>query len=351
MNRLFKLFFTIALLLSGAGALQAQVTITTSDFNFESGITFTKMTSVDLIEVDLGQAGADQSWNFSALEAQFEEIENVDNAEGNPGADSFPEANRCTYAPPGPDGSQLFTYSDLNNDHFILLGTAMRARFGEMDTTLAMPIETDAPFYAFPLNYGDEWDVVVITDFMGTVIIDSMYFTVDAWGSITDAAGTFDCIRMQTYKVSTELGEEEDEVERDYEYNWIAPEFGIVVSIDSEDNADDPDFNMGDFKRTIGFDYRGIHSQDQPSVPSYSGLDPAYPNPFNAQTQLGFNLAQPGAVTITVYDINGQAVSSVVKGYFNAGSYRVGFNAADLSSGVYFAKFSTWNGIRLGCCC
>jgi len=65
------------------------------------------------------------------------------------------------------------------------------------------------------------------------------------------------------------------------------------------------------------------------------------PNPFNPVTTISYELSNAGSVKLTVYDIRGQQVASLVDGYQEANSYDVTFNAASLASGIYFYKLET----------
>jgi len=73
------------------------------------------------------------------------------------------------------------------------------------------------------------------------------------------------------------------------------------------------------------------------AAPSNFSLEAAYPNPFNPETNLVYNLAQAGNVKLAVYDIQGREVSVLLDGFHSEGAYNVSFNASHLSSGVYFA--------------
>ncbi|HEX04476.1 MAG TPA: T9SS type A sorting domain-containing protein [Bacteroidetes bacterium] len=73
-------------------------------------------------------------------------------------------------------------------------------------------------------------------------------------------------------------------------------------------------------------------------LPSEFAMGSAYPNPFNPSTTISFNVAQPGNVALIVYNVMGQEVARVVDRDFQAGSYNANFNAAALSSGVYFVR-------------
>ncbi|MFM9945877.1 MAG: DUF4331 family protein [Bacteroidia bacterium] len=64
-----------------------------------------------------------------------------------------------------------------------------------------------------------------------------------------------------------------------------------------------------------------------------------YPNPFNSNTVIKYNLASSSQVTIEVFDINGKKVATLLNNEKqNAGVQTVNFNADNLKSGIYFAE-------------
>ncbi len=73
-----------------------------------------------------------------------------------------------------------------------------------------------------------------------------------------------------------------------------------------------------------------------PNVPSTFALYQNYPNPFNPTTRIGFRIADVGFVSLKVYDTLGREVATLVNRRENPGYHTVSFNAAGLSSGVYF---------------
>ncbi|MFZ5433236.1 MAG: T9SS type A sorting domain-containing protein [Calditrichota bacterium] len=84
---------------------------------------------------------------------------------------------------------------------------------------------------------------------------------------------------------------------------------------------------------------RGYHmdaAQIQP-IPKQFDLM-AYPNPFNAATTLAFSLSQTSLVSLTVFNVLGQAVYEADLGMLNAGAHRQMFDASELPSGVYVAR-------------
>jgi len=73
-------------------------------------------------------------------------------------------------------------------------------------------------------------------------------------------------------------------------------------------------------------------------TPLTFSLEQNYPNPFNPSTSIAFNLAVDSKVSLKVFNILGQEVSTLVNGLLTAGSHTVQFNAKNLQSGIYLAK-------------
>ena len=63
-----------------------------------------------------------------------------------------------------------------------------------------------------------------------------------------------------------------------------------------------------------------------------------YPNPFNPETQIVFDLVEAGNVTLTVYNLMGQEVATLVNGMKDAGRHVLTFDAMSLPSGLYLYK-------------
>jgi subtilisin-like proprotein convertase family protein len=73
-------------------------------------------------------------------------------------------------------------------------------------------------------------------------------------------------------------------------------------------------------------------------IPKKFALHQNYPNPFNPTTTIKYDLAKESFVKITVYDILGKQVQTLVNEQKKAGSYALEINASGLASGVYFYK-------------
>lgn len=66
-----------------------------------------------------------------------------------------------------------------------------------------------------------------------------------------------------------------------------------------------------------------------------------YPNPFNPETRIKYNIKQASVVKITVYDRLGREVTELVNESQSEGEHEVSFNASNLPSGVYFYRIKT----------
>lgn len=71
------------------------------------------------------------------------------------------------------------------------------------------------------------------------------------------------------------------------------------------------------------------------------GHSTSYPNPFNPQTKIIFNVTKPSNVKITVYDMLGKTVAELTNKNYEEGTHTVDFIATGLNSGVYFYRFET----------
>src|SRR5450756_862003 len=76
-------------------------------------------------------------------------------------------------------------------------------------------------------------------------------------------------------------------------------------------------------------------------LPIVYSMSQNYPNPFNPSTSITFSVPQASVVTITVYDILGREVTTLVNGNYVAGFFTVPFNASKLASGVYIYRMNS----------
>jgi subtilisin family serine protease len=92
--------------------------------------------------------------------------------------------------------------------------------------------------------------------------------------------------------------------------------------------------------------YRGMHVAQQTPVgpggtPAFT-LSTPYPSPVTGSATIDFSTGQPGRVSISVYDVTGRRIATLLDvGHRAAGPGSVTFDARTLPSGVYFVKMQT----------
>jgi hypothetical protein len=78
-----------------------------------------------------------------------------------------------------------------------------------------------------------------------------------------------------------------------------------------------------------------VANESGTGIPAKLALHQNYPNPFNPTTQLSYSLPQAGMVTLSVYNMLGQKVQTLVNQTVGAGNHTVSFDASNLSNGMY----------------
>jgi 5-hydroxyisourate hydrolase-like protein (transthyretin family) len=116
---------------------------------------------------------------------------------------------------------------------------------------------------------------------------------------------------------------------------------GLGTSIVKMFNTDNPSqFVQDTFKVQIG--NVGISSVSF-NADNYS-LSQNYPNPFNPVTSIDFSIKNAGNVSLKIYDILGNEVASLINNQkLQTGKYKIDYNAAGISSGIYYYSLSAEN--------
>ena len=82
-------------------------------------------------------------------------------------------------------------------------------------------------------------------------------------------------------------------------------------------------------------------------IPDHFFIDNNYPNPFNPATAFQFGLPADVSVSLIIYDISGRQTAVLTDEPLQAGYHRLEFNAGNLASGVYFARFEAGDFVRI----
>ena len=90
----------------------------------------------------------------------------------------------------------------------------------------------------------------------------------------------------------------------------------------------------------------GVEDDNLLGVPFTYELKQNYPNPFNPETSIQYSLANKGAVSLTVFNLMGQKVRTLIDKDQPAGNYEVRWNGLNdqrlkVASGIYFYRFKS----------
>lgn len=141
------------------------------------------------------------------------------------------------------------------------------------------------------------------------------------------------------------------EVERAFESSqWF--KIGFVPSAGAWNSHGNYEFkdnylNSGTYRYRLkqldvngNFEYHQLNEIIDIGIPGRFRLSQNYPNPFNPTTKINYDIAVGGRVRITVYDVSGREIATLVNEVKTAGYYTVEFDASNLSSGTYFCRIS-----------
>jgi bilirubin oxidase len=100
---------------------------------------------------------------------------------------------------------------------------------------------------------------------------------------------------------------------------------------------------MGQFLVTNPTDVK----EEKPSLPNSFSLYQNYPNPFNPSTTIEYQVPTSSFISLKIYDILGASITTLVNKEQKAGKYKVKFDGANLSSGIYFYKLQSVNLVEI----
>jgi hypothetical protein len=93
-----------------------------------------------------------------------------------------------------------------------------------------------------------------------------------------------------------------------------------------------------------------VLDQDLPVTDEPAAAKPArfelmqnFPNPFNDQTTIRYSVPRPSSVRLSLFDLQGRRVATLVNGTRDAGTYRLSWKPISLASGIYFVRLDAAN--------
>jgi hypothetical protein len=225
----------------------------------------------------------------SHTEYEFIEFKNVGSSELNLNAVTF--INGITYTFPGGSTVQPGGFIVLASNALEFFTRYGFQAFGEYEGQLA--------------NGGER---MVVIDAVGDTLFDFTYSDDPPWPSQADGAG-YSLVALNT----NGLGHPGNST------YWAAS--GNIHGSPGEDDI-----------------VSDVEDGDRPNIPSQFTLQQNFPNPFNPQTVIRYSLPLTSKVKLSVYEITGREIKTLVDEYKTAGEYKVIFNAENLATGIYIYK-------------
>ena len=150
--------------------------------------------------------------------------------------------------------------------------------------------------------------------------------------TVSSSAGTFNnCLEIsETHFDSTGTA-----VFREFQY--YAYRIGMVKNVrtlpDSQAHTDE----------LIGYSPTRVNDGAVNQTPQEFSLSQNFPNPFNPETVIRYQLPKNSYVTLKVYTLLGKEITTLVSKELPAGSYSTEWNASSMPSGIYFYRLQAGN--------
>jgi len=335
----------------------AQITITSTDASAINAVgnVITNHLDSTTTSVDIGSPGA-TSWDFSALNSHYSgSFTSVVPSSTPYYSSDFPNSNVAftfteIFEGTTADGWQ---YSTQNTGDYLMDGVVIKAGIGT-DTMLIKAIYSPAQvIFPLPFTFNSQWgsDFVITNTtyfngvpFITTTANHTETVLVDAWGNMTMPGGAvLQALRLR--KDDRYTSPSPPFYYRTISYSFITKSGSVVEIVASDTTAPNSGIIQTDGVTWSISGAVGVEDEDQ--IPTEYSLSQNYPNPFNPSTKIKYSIpsvtlsgVEGSLVTLKVYDVLGNEVTTLVNEEKPAGSYEVEFSADGLTSGIYFYKLS-----------
>jgi len=350
-------FIVVVFLILPIGAL-AQITIASSDILALIGKSqiVEDDTSGNNITVNIGTAGANRTWDFRGLTLQTDKFTNqFVTPTGTPFAARVPQSNFV----------QKFTISSQPNATGYLYSQVSSTQFRSLGSGFVNP---SGSFFFFanpqdvvplPVQFNSTWTSVE-TDTFGNIQTGANIVTstssnaVDAWGIVRLSIGDFDCLRIRDNNTTilkfvvggTTIS---SDTSKTIDYVWVSKTDLVVAEVSSQDGETNPNYTTAaGFSRLFSKTTSVASPRANENVPTDFALSQNFPNPFNPETEISFQIGRAERAELAVYNIAGEKIRTLVSGIVQPGNHSVKWDGKDetgkfLASGTYVYRLKTGN--------
>ncbi len=160
-------------------------------------------------------------------------------------------------------------------------------------------------------------------------------------GQLLSPDGTFNALReTQVGQTDTYINGSLSSSTITHDFSWLTKahgDFNVFIDTSSKISGDvsvyQPLLNLVE-------NYPTAVNESTSNIPEKYELFQNYPNPFNPTTTITYSLPKNSFVTLTIYDLLGREVATLVNEEKHSGTYKVTWNAQNKPSGIYFYKIT-----------
>ena len=343
----------LSILLAGSvvAAASGQITLDRGNYPFPLGtgtITSFEVDNEDgastaALEAIIAQSGSDQTYDFTALQYDFE-VEGTYTVEAGAtgpvsGVEPFSSATHTTIFPvrtvieEEPVEVTMHLYTVVTDEQLLDLGGHMEGEVDGMPFEMTLTRSPDGDrTAAFPYTMGDSWtsSFSETAAFQGFEIMSDVAatYTVDGWGTFMGPGveGGVPALRVRVEESRSTFGVSITSV--CYEFRSTAPVQGMVC----EGGTGQPP--TGQFSVVAG----GATAAE-PELPGLvAALDPIYPNPVRGAARADYRLQRAALAELTIHDVLGREVRQLNSGWRVPGSYSETLDVSGLAPGIYILR-------------
>ena len=203
--------------------------------------------------------------------------------------------NHVTQTTPGSTEIELY---GITCDGIVIMGCT------ELD-------KSSPDFSSLDAQHGHVHDLV---DENGTTLLENRYHTHLCYSSFT----------------------ENDNIGNGFEDHEFNPESAYYVSMNTN-----PSKNACEASTTPYEADAALNAKNTKIAPTTFSFQNAYPNPFNPTTTISFQLSHNTNMNISIYDIKGNKITTLLNEFKHAGKHSINWDATNHASGIYIAKMIT----------
>ena len=199
----------------------------------------------------------------------------------------------------------------------------------------------------YPYGFGPQGDVIRITNYVRLVRNLSQTVPVEFYGFNAGQQDGYVILRWSTASESNNPG---FDIEKSFDQNTFT-KIGFVQGLGTTSSTTEYEFI--DEGSPDGRLYYRIKQIDYDGTASYSPVleimlsnslkyivSQNYPNPFNAETTIPYDIPRDSKVELTVFNVLGNKVATLVDEFQIAGSYQVHFDGSDIPGGSHLYRLS-----------